>query len=194
MRAILHGARAEFLAFVLGFSFSVLAFSTFSVLRSPCRLVDNPEDLMADRYTRAVLTVIAVCLVYLCLVMSRVGTPLSAQGNQQPGAARPGMATGPAEVVIVGWRSAAADIAFPVVVRNTVTTTPSVEGSERVVIAGWEDPKRGVVRLGQDAGIPVDTTGAARPSRVVIAGTEASTPGMWRQRIPVDTAKSPAER
>jgi hypothetical protein len=145
---------------------------------------------MADRYTRVVLTVIAVCLVYLCLVFSKVGTPLSAQGSQQPGAARPGMGTGPAEVVIVGWRGAAADIAFPVVVRNTVTTTPSVEGAERVVIAGWEDPKRGVVRLSQDAGVPVDTSGASRPSRVVLAGTEASTPGMWRQRIPVETEKA----
>jgi hypothetical protein len=149
---------------------------------------------MADRYTRIVLTVIAACLVYLCLVVSKVGAPLSAQGTQPSGAARPGLTTGPVEVVIVGWRSAAADVALPVAVRNTVTTMPAVEGAERVVIAGWEDPKRGVVRLGQDAGLPVDASGATRPSRVVIAGTEASTPGMWRQRIPVDTTKSPAER
>jgi hypothetical protein len=141
---------------------------------------------MADRYTRVVLTVIAACLVYLCLVVSRVGTPLSAQ-DQPQGAARPGLATGPAEVVIVGWRNAAADIAFPVVVRNTVTTTPSVEGAERVVVTGWEDPKRGVIRLGADAGLPVDM-GAGRPARVVVAGSEAS-PGSWRQRIPVETSK-----
>jgi hypothetical protein len=145
---------------------------------------------MADRYTRVVLTVIAACLVYLCLVHSRVGTPLSAQGYQQPGAARPGMGTGPAEVVIVGWRSAASDIAFPVVVRNTVTTSPSVEGAQRVVVAGWEDPRRGIVRLSQDAGVPEDTSGASRPSRVVLAGTETSTPGMWRQRVPVETEKA----
>jgi hypothetical protein len=63
-----------------------------------------------------------------------------------------------------------------------------------VVITGWEDPKRGVMRLTQDNGVPVDTSSATRPTRVVIAGTEASTPGMWRQRIPVDTAKAPAER
>jgi hypothetical protein len=155
---------------------------------------ETPEDLMVDRYTRAVLTVIAACLLYLCLVLSKAGTPLSAQGYQPQGAARPGLTTGPAEVVIVGWRSAAADIAFPVVVRNTVTTTPSVEGAERVVITGWEDPKRGVIRLSQDAGVPVDTSGASRPSRVVLAGTEASTPGMWRHRVPVDTAKNPTER
>ncbi len=141
---------------------------------------------MADRYTRVVLTVIAACLVYLCLVVSRAGTPLNAQ-EQPQGAARPGLATGPAEVVIVGWRNAAADIAFPVVVRNTVTTTPSVEGAERVVVAGWEDPKRGVIRLGADAGLPVDMS-AGRPGRVVVAGSEAS-PGSWRQRIPVETSK-----
>jgi hypothetical protein len=143
---------------------------------------------MTDRYTRVVLTVIAACLVYLCLVLSRAGTPLSAQGNQPQGAARPGLATGPAEVVIVGWRSAAADLAFPVVVRNTVTTTPSVEGAERVVVTGWEDPKRGLIRLGADAGLPVDMSAGGRPARVVVAGSEA-TPGSWRQRIPVETSK-----
>lgn len=149
---------------------------------------------MADRYTRIVLTVIAACLVYLCVVFSPIGTPVSAHGVQEQGTVRPGLSTGPAEVVIVGWRSAANDVAFPVVVRNTVTTTPSVEGAERVVIAGWEDSKRGVMRLTQDAGVPVDTSAATRPSRVVLAGTESSTPGMWRQRIPVDTAKGPNER
>lgn len=150
---------------------------------------------MADRYTRIVLTVIAACLVYLCLVFSGVGTRLRAQEPQPTqGALRPGMSTGPAEVVIVGWRQAAADIAFPVVVRNTVTTIPSVEGAERVVITGFEDPKRGLIRLTQDTGLPVDTSAATRPTRVVLAGTETSTPGMWRQRIPVDTTKAPGER
>jgi hypothetical protein len=143
---------------------------------------------MVDRYTRSVLTVIAACLLYLCFVLSGVGTPVNAQGTQPPGAGRPGLSTGPAEVVIVGWRSAAADVAFPVVVRNTVTTMPSVEGATRVVVAGWEDPRRGTVRLSQEAGVPVDPSGAARPSRVLLAGTEAS-PGAWKQRVPVDTTK-----
>jgi hypothetical protein len=144
---------------------------------------------MVDRYTRVVLTVIAACLLYLCLVLSRVGTPLSAQGVPPQGADRPGLATGPAEVVIVGWRSGAADFAFPVVVRNTVTTQASTESATRVVVAGWEDPKRGTTqRLWPESGVPVDATGAARPTRVVLAGTEPS-PGNWRQRVPVDTAK-----
>jgi hypothetical protein len=145
---------------------------------------------MIDRYTRIVLTVIAACLVYLCLVLSKAGTPLAAQATQAPpqGAVRPGLATGPAEVVIVGWRNDAADIAFPVAVRNTVTTIPAVEGATRVVVAGWEDSRRGVVRLSQDAGVPVDPSAGGRPARVVLAGSEAS-PGSWRQRVPVDTGK-----
>ncbi len=145
---------------------------------------------MADRYTRVVLTVIAACLVYLCLVFSGVGIPLRAQEPAAPqGTVRPGMTSGPVEVVIVGWRGAEAGI--PVSVRNVVTTTPAADSAERVVIAGWEDPKRGVLRLGQDVGLPVDASGATRASRVVIAGTEPSPPGtfMWRQRIPVDTER-----
>lgn len=148
---------------------------------------------MADRYTRVVLTVIAACLVYLCLVFSGVGTRLRAQEPASPqGAQRPGMFTGPAEVVIVGWRGEEAGM--PVSVRNIVTTTPAADAAGRVVIAGWEDPKQGVKRLTQDSGLPVDTSAATRPSRVVISGTEVSSPFMWRQRIPVETAKAPAER
>jgi hypothetical protein len=148
---------------------------------------------MADRYTRVVLTVIAACLVYLCLVFSGAGTLLRAQEPVPPqGAQRPGVLTAPAEVVIVGWRGDEAGM--PVSVRNVVTTTPAADGAARVVIAGWEDPRRGVLRLTQDAGLPVDATATTRPSRVVIAGTEVSPPAMWRQRIPVDTAKPPSER
>jgi hypothetical protein len=143
---------------------------------------------MVDRYTRVVLTVIAACLLYLCLVLSRVGTPLSAQGVPQQGAERPGLGTGPAEVVIVGWRSGAADFALPVAVRNTVTTQASTESATRVVLAGWEDARRGTIRLVPESGLPVDTTAAARPTRVVLAGTEPS-PGNWRQRVPVDPSK-----
>lgn len=150
---------------------------------------------MVDRYTRVVLTVIAVCLVYLCLVVSKVGTPLSAQQQQQagtppPGAARPGLGTGPAEVVVVGWRVSEEDGPLPVEVRNTVTTQPSSDNPTRVVVAGWEDPRRGVtVRLSTE-GLPVDL-GASRAGKVVLAGTEPS-PGAWRQRIPVDTSRDAA--
>jgi hypothetical protein len=143
---------------------------------------------MVDRYTRVVLTVIAACLVYLCLVLTPVGTPLRAQQQGAPaqGAARPGLATGPAEVVIVGWRTDSADAALPVSVRNTVTTQAAAENTTRVVVAGWEDARRGAVRISADAGVPVDLTAAARPVRVMLAGSEP-TPGAWRQRVPVET-------
>jgi hypothetical protein len=143
---------------------------------------------MADRYTRVVLTVIAACLVYLCLVFSGVGTLVRAQEPAPQGAQRPGMLTGPAEVVIVGWRGAEAGM--PVSVRNVVTTTPAADGAQRILIAGWEDPKQGVKRLTQDGGLPVDASAATRPSRVVIAGTEVSSPFMWRQRLPVEVERT----
>lgn len=142
---------------------------------------------MVDRYTRLVLTVIAACLVYLCLVLTPVGTPLRAQqaGVPAQGAARPGLATGPAEVVIVGWRTDGGE-ALPVSVRNTVTTQAAPENTTRVVFAGWEDAKRGPMRIGQDAGLPVDPTATTHPVRVVLTGTEP-VPGAWRQRVPVET-------
>jgi hypothetical protein len=150
---------------------------------------------MVDRYTRAVLTVIAVCLVYLCLVVSRAGTPLGAQAIPQappqapPGAARPGLGTGPAEVVIVGWRSSESDPPVPVSVRNTVTTQNSTESVTRVVVTGWEDsrdPQRGPVGLTRDTGLPVDLGG--RATKVVLVGTEPA-PGAWRQRVPVEAGR-----
>ena len=36
-----------------------------------------------DLYTRVVLTVIAMCLVWLCVVLTPLGTPVSAQPNVQ---------------------------------------------------------------------------------------------------------------
>ena len=48
-----------------------------------------------DRYTKLVLTVIAVCLVWLCVLMTR-GPVVSAQGSHELDAA-------PQPVVIVGW-------------------------------------------------------------------------------------------
>ncbi|MGE0449976.1 MAG: hypothetical protein AB7Q29_10385 [Vicinamibacterales bacterium] len=44
-----------------------------------------------DRYTKAVLTVIAACLVYLCIAVT-TGSPVSAQTD------------GPQRVIIVGWK------------------------------------------------------------------------------------------
>jgi hypothetical protein len=49
-----------------------------------------------DRYTRAVLTIIAAALVWLCVILTPAGTPLSAQvpaDTSQPAT----------RVVIAGW-------------------------------------------------------------------------------------------
>ena len=48
---------------------------------------------MGDRYTRAVLTVIAVCLVWIALGGPSLLPPVGAQGSST-------------EVVVVGWRDA----------------------------------------------------------------------------------------
>lgn len=145
---------------------------------------------MVDRYTRVVLTVIAACLVYLCLVFSHVGTPVSAQQVPAPpvGAQRPGMATGPAEVVVVGFRIDPEEPPLPVNVRNTVTTQTAPDSAERVIVAGWEDRRTNtLVRLAADAGLPMDI--GSRPSRVVLVGTDAIPGATWRQRVPVETPK-----
>ena len=127
---------------------------------------------MVDRYTRAVLTVIALCLVYLCLLttMSQVAAPVSVQARAPQGATRPGFAAGTAEVVIVGWR-AGQDV--PVVVRNTLTTTPANDRATRVALTGWEDARGTVRPLSPEAGVPVDATGTRRPVKVVVTDPDS---------------------
>ena len=99
-----------------------------------------------DWYLRSVLTVIAAALLYLCLVL----TPWPRVSAQT--ARRPGDPTGPAEMVIVGWR-VPNDAAMPVQIRGRaevtvagdvrvagrVFTEPVPNTSTRVVLAGWED-------------------------------------------------------
>jgi hypothetical protein len=97
-----------------------------------------------DIYTRGVLTVIAIALVYLCVVL----TPLPAVSAQY--AARPGDDTGPAKVVVVGWQ-AADHVPVTVVdsitlktmgdvrVSGTVQTEQKPNSAERVVLIGWEE-------------------------------------------------------
>jgi|tagenome__1003787_1003787.scaffolds.fasta_scaffold20711944_2 hypothetical protein len=58
----------------------------------------------ADRYTKAVLTVIAGALLYICFMIS--GLPLSAQGLVAPQILQN---VKPQPVVIVGWGSVRAD-------------------------------------------------------------------------------------
>lgn len=107
---------------------------------------------MADRYTKAVLTLIATALVYLCIVL----TPLP--GVQAQATLRPGEPTGPVQVVVVGWRGAPGEsipvsarapvpvsIAAPVQVaglvevRGSVKTEKATDRADRVVMVGWEE-------------------------------------------------------
>src|SRR5688572_15124494 len=110
---------------------------------------------MNDRYIKSVLTVIAGALIYLCIVM----TPLPGLSAQTP-SIRPGVSSGPTEVVVVGWRSGARE-SVPVMIQQTqplriegtVTTERSTTRlADRVVIVGWES---GGSRETQRAMLPI---------------------------------------
>jgi hypothetical protein len=101
---------------------------------------------MTDRYTKAVLTLIATALVYLCIVFTPMPS-VQAQFTQ-----RPGEPTGPVQVVIVGWRGAQGEtipVAVPapltvsvnglVEVRGQVKTEKANDRAERVALVGWEE-------------------------------------------------------
>jgi hypothetical protein len=101
---------------------------------------------MTDRYTKILLTVIALALVYLCVVL----TPIP--GVQAQTARRPGDPTGPAEMVIVGWRapkgetlpvtvfgSVIVDNTAPFRITGDVRTERSSGAADRVVLVGWEE-------------------------------------------------------
>lgn len=104
---------------------------------------------MIDRYTKAVLTLIAIALVYLCVVL----TPLpGVQAQTAQTRVRPGDPTGPAEMVIVGWRGAPGEtipvssprtipvtVTEPVRITGRVVTERADDRAERVVLAGWEE-------------------------------------------------------
>jgi hypothetical protein len=119
-----------------------------------------------DRYTKVVLTVIAATLVYLSLAL----TPLPALGAQTT--LRPGEGMGPVQVVVVGWRAPAGEVAPVAIdrpvqvagivqVKGQVATEP-VERASRVVIAGYEmDASReissGFRAFSTRAGLPTTT-------------------------------------
>lgn len=101
---------------------------------------------MTDRYTKAVLTLIATALVYLCVVLTPLPTA-HAQFTQ-----RPGEPTGPVQVVVVGWRAPQNEvipISAPrpltvsvnglVEVRGQVKTEKIGDRAERVILSGWEE-------------------------------------------------------
>jgi hypothetical protein len=90
-----------------------------------------------DCYVKGVLTVIALALVYLCIVL----TPWPrAEAQTQPPVVRPGDPTGPVPVVVVGWRAGSGEIVPGTVeVSGRVTTERSGGAADRVVLVGWEE-------------------------------------------------------
>jgi hypothetical protein len=100
--------------------------------------------MTADRYLRAVLTVIAGTLVYLCVVLTPLPPALAQQAPVMPG-----VPSGPAEVVVVGWQpgmpalpvevSAPVRLQGPVEVTGAVQTQQSPGLADRVVLVGWEE-------------------------------------------------------
>jgi hypothetical protein len=77
--------------------------------------------MTVDRYTKIVLTVIAVALVWLCVVLTPAGTPVSAQA-QDP-------TQGAMRVVIAGWEGSARRVqgnagAPPVVIYGDLVANP----------------------------------------------------------------------
>ena len=107
---------------------------------------------MTDRYTKAVLTVIAAALIYLAVAVTAVPA-VSAQGTQRPGAP-----SGPLEVVVVGWKSTTPlSIASQQPIRVITERVPGA--AERVVVVGWEE-------------------NAARESPALMHGFNAQSPGI----------------
>jgi hypothetical protein len=100
--------------------------------------------MKVDSYTKIVLSVIAGALVYLCVVFTPLPTVYAQRGL------RPGDDTGPAQVVIVGWRtsdrapiqvaeSVPLRISGDVQVNGLVQTEQAPNKVSRVVLAGWEE-------------------------------------------------------
>jgi hypothetical protein len=97
-----------------------------------------------DTYLRAVLTVIAAALVYLCVLL----TPLpsaSAQVGQIVGAPTPGVSTGPGEMVIVGWKVPEIPVIVTggeVRVSGRVDAHQPANTVQRTTLVGWEERAR----------------------------------------------------
>lgn len=102
-----------------------------------------------DLYLRAVLTVIAAALVYLCIALTPM--PAASAQGRVVGGRTPGEYTGPAEVVIVDWRLPdGASLPVNVLrgdvrVSNEVAITGEIEVSQppdkplRTVVVGLEE-------------------------------------------------------
>ena len=102
-----------------------------------------------EAYLRGVLTVIAAALLYLCILFSPLPVA-SAQSGRVVGAPTPGVSTGPAEMIVVGWK---VPDTVPVTitrgevqvtnqslrVSGTVRTEQAPNTATRTVVIGWED-------------------------------------------------------
>lgn len=118
---------------------------------------------MVDRYTKAVLTLIACSLVYLCVIF----TPLPRAHAQTP-SRTPGEPSGPTEVIVVGHRNQTplpvviqglVELSQPVRVTGSVTTEPRTDRAERMILIGWEenaarDAARTLQRLSHNENFP----------------------------------------
>jgi hypothetical protein len=104
-----------------------------------------------DLYTRGVLTIIAIALLYLCILFTPLPTVSAQRGL------RPGDDTGPAQVVIVGWRAAdpmpvqlaesiPLRVSGDVSINGLVETRSAANAVARVVLTGWEESSPGPVQ------------------------------------------------
>jgi len=75
--------------------------------------------MTTDRYTKAVLTIIAGALLYIGVMLS--GQPASAQGGSTPGSPGMVMDARPQPVVVVGW--ATPERSLPVTVEQPLAVT-----------------------------------------------------------------------
>lgn len=102
-----------------------------------------------DLYVRAILTVIAAALVYLCVIF----TPLpvvSAQTGRVVGGRTPGEYTGPAEVVIVGWKSGEGATVPVSIARGEVRVVNEVAVSGEVLVKQLPEDYLRTVLIGHE--------------------------------------------
>jgi len=124
---------------------------------------------MADRYTKVVLTVIAVALVWLCLwgQAPKWGTPAEAATRSRPAAAaKPPAArqgSAPLRVEVVNWYEASL---WPVEVTGTVDVDGPIEVTGTVDVDG---PIEVTGTVDVDEPVEVEGTMGGYPVKVKVA-------------------------
>jgi hypothetical protein len=114
-----------------------------------------------DMYIRIVLTVIAAALVYLCVVLTPIPV-VSAQTGRIVGTQRPGEYTGPAEVVIVGWRAGEGGT-MPVTIPGGVRVTNEVVVTGEVLVKQFPEDHLRTIVIGHEEGATARANGTFRP-------------------------------